>query len=210
MSVVGSRICNSLDTPGLESAFIHNTGTSLAWAPNTDFAVVAIGVDPPLTQQDLALIRKLFEYTPNVCVLLTKVDVLTQAELAEVLHFVREQLGRNLDRPVEVYPYSTRPGFESLRANLEEQFINPTLRALRGQKQAVADHKLQMLLRECGDYLHLILRAAETQDSEKQQFHLRALAGRDSLADAKLELQLVGRHSAGVARGHIGKILVPA
>jgi hypothetical protein len=40
-----------VDTPGLESAFIHNSGTSLGWAPNTDLALVAVGVDPPLTHK---------------------------------------------------------------------------------------------------------------------------------------------------------------
>lgn len=198
-----------VDTPGLESAFVHNTGTSLAWAPNSDLALVAVGVDPPLTQQDLSLIRKLFEYTPKVGVLLTKVDLLTPTEAAEVLRFVRGQLSRNLDRPVELFPYSTRPGFEALKADLQEQFIERTLDAFRSRKQAVAAHKLQGLLRECGDYLQLILQSAQNRHNEKQQFHLRALAGRDSLADTKLELQLVARHHAAVARGHIEKILAP-
>jgi GTP-binding protein EngB required for normal cell division len=198
-----------VDTPGLESAFVHNTGTSLAWAPNTDLAIVAVGVDPPLTQQDLILIRKLFEYTPKVCVLLTKVDVLTETEVAEVLHFVREQLNRNFDQSIEVFPYSTRPGFESLKFNLEEQFISPMLLTLRTQKEAVASHKIQVLLRECADYLQLALRAAETQDNEKQRARRRALAGRDTLAAAKWELELVARHTTRVARYHVEKILAP-
>jgi hypothetical protein len=198
-----------VDTPGLEGPFVHNSRTSMAWAPNTDVALVAIGVDPPLTHRDLVLIRELFNYTPKVCVLLTKVDLLTEMEAAEVLRFVKEQLNRNLDRSVEVFPYSTRPGFGLLKAKLAEQYIEPTRKALRGQKQQIAAHKLRMLLRECADYLQLILRAAETQDQEQRQFRACALAGRDSLADAKLELQLVARHSAGLARSQIEKILAP-
>ncbi len=198
-----------VDTPGLESAFIHNTGTSLAWAPNTDLALVAVGVDPPLTQQDIVLIRQLFEYTPKVCVLLTKVDVLTNAETAEVLRFVRDQLSRHFDRDIEVFPYSTRPGFESLKSDLEERFINPMLATLRRQKEDIATHKRNILLRECGDYLRLALRSAETQDNEKETLRLRALAGRDSLGDVKLELQLVARHNSGLARSQIEKILAP-
>ena len=198
-----------MDTPGLESVFVHNTGTALDWAPNTDLALIAVGVDPPLTQQDILLIRKLFEYTPKVGVLLTKVDVLSKAEAAEVLAFVRDQLRRTFEQNIAVFPYSTRPGFESLRSDLEKQFIGPMLTSLRAQKDEIIIHKLQVLLRECGDYLQLALRSAETQNTEKQQLRLRALAGRDSLADTKLELQLVARHNAGAARGHIEKILAP-
>ncbi len=63
------------DTPGLESAFAHNTEAALGWAPNVDLALVAIAVDPPLSQQDITLIRRLFDYTPRVAVLLTKFDL---------------------------------------------------------------------------------------------------------------------------------------
>ena len=150
-----------VDTPGLESAFIHNSGTSLGWAPNTDLALVAVGVDPPLTQQDIILIRKLFEYTPRVCVLLTKVDVLTKAEAAEVLDFVRGQLGRHFEQNNAVFPYSTRPAFEFLKSDLKKQFIGPMMTTLRAQRQAITTHKLRVLLRECGDYLQLAVRSAE-------------------------------------------------
>ena len=141
--------------------------------------------------------------------LLTKVDVLTKAEAAEVLDFVRDQLSRNFEQTVEVFPYSTRLGFESLKADLEKQFIGPMLATLRKQKEAIVTHRLHVLLRECADYLQLALRSAETSDNEKQELRRRALAGRDSLADTKLELQLVARYNSSFARGHIEKILAP-
>ncbi|MGA7409666.1 MAG: dynamin family protein, partial [Bryobacteraceae bacterium] len=163
-----------IDTPGLESAFTHNTDASLAWVPNVDLALVAVGVDPPLSHQDVVLIHKLFEYTPKVCVLLTKVDLLTEAERDEVLQFVRAQLNRNFERNIEVYPYSTRPGFQGLRSSVEEQFFNPTLSTVREQKLEILNHKLQTLLRECGDYLQLTLCSAEMIDAERQQLRARA------------------------------------
>jgi len=63
-----------VDTPGLDSVFAHNTEASLSWLPNVGLALVAIGVDPPLSQQDIALIRRLYDFTPRVTVLLTKLD----------------------------------------------------------------------------------------------------------------------------------------
>jgi len=43
-----------------------------------DIALVAIAVDPPLSQQDLTLIRTLLDYTPRVAVLPTKFDLLSR------------------------------------------------------------------------------------------------------------------------------------
>src|SRR6266571_237532 len=74
-----------VDTPGLQSILAHNTETSFAWSPNVDLALVAVGVDPPLTQQDVELIERLLRFTPNVSVLLTKMDTLSPGAQDEVL-----------------------------------------------------------------------------------------------------------------------------
>ncbi len=198
-----------VDTPGLDSAFAHNTEASLAWVPNVDVALVAVGVDPSLAQQDVALIRKLFEYTPKVCVLLTKVDILSDAERHEVFHFVREQLNQNFEQQIEIFRYSTRPGFEWLRSDFEERFIGPTLGAIRDRKREILAHKLRTLLRECSDYLQLTLRSAEMIDAQRQELRARAIGEQQALADTKLELQLVAWHNIGITRSHTEKILRP-
>jgi GTP-binding protein EngB required for normal cell division len=198
-----------IDTPGLESALTHNTEASLAWVPNVDIALVAVGVDPPLSHRDVVLIHKLFEYTPKVCVLLTKVDLITEDERQEVFEFVRTQLNRNFEQRIEVFPYSTRLGFESLRAAVKDQLFHPTLATVREQKRDILNHKLQTLLRECGDYLQLMLRSAEMIDAERQQLRTRAAGEKESLSDTKQELQLIARHNIGVARSHIEKTLAP-
>src|ERR1022692_2201754 len=63
-----------VDTPGLDSVFEHNPEASTEWLPNTGLALVAVGVDPPLSHHDIELIRNLSRFTPNISVLLTKVD----------------------------------------------------------------------------------------------------------------------------------------
>jgi hypothetical protein len=78
-----------VDTPGLDSVFEHNTDASIEWLPNTGLALVAVGVDPPLSAHDIELIRDLSRFTPNISVLLTKVDTLAPDERTEVEGFVR-------------------------------------------------------------------------------------------------------------------------
>jgi GTP-binding protein EngB required for normal cell division len=183
------------DTPGLESAFAHNTEDSLRWAPNVDIALVAVAVDPPLSQQDLTLIRKLLGYTPRVAILLTKCDLLSPPEQDQVLEFVRTQLARNIAEPIEVYPYSTRAGYERLHDAFEAEFIDRLRANIAEERTAVANRKIATLIRECGDYIRLTLKSAEMIESEKSKLHARAVQERAVLADTKLELSLIARHA---------------
>ena len=112
-----------VDTPGLESVFEHNTDASLEWLPNVGLALVAVGVDPPLSQHDIELIRNLSRYTPNISLLLTKVDALDENERVQVREFVQKQLARYWNDAVPVFPYSVRPGFEHLRAELDNSLL---------------------------------------------------------------------------------------
>src|SRR5664279_1286612 len=76
-----------VDTPGLESALSHNTQTSLDWLPNVGLALVAVSVDPPLSQRDIDLLKSLYQYTPKVGILLTKADLLSEPELREAVSY---------------------------------------------------------------------------------------------------------------------------
>jgi GTP-binding protein EngB required for normal cell division len=188
------------DTPGLESAFAHNTEASLGWAPNVDVALVTIAVDPPLSQHDLELIRKLLDYTPRVAILLTKVDLLSRPEQGQVLEFVKTQLARNIGEEIEVYPYSTRAGFEHLRSALETEFLGGLRARMAEERTVIANRKMATLVRECTDYMRLSLKSAEMLESEKAKLHTRAVGERTALADTRLELSLIARHAIAGCR----------
>lgn len=198
-----------VDTPGLESAFIHNTEVSLAWAPNVDIALVAVGVDPPLSQQDIELIGRLLKYTPQVAVLLTKVDVLSPAEQCEVLDFVRTELAGKFTRHIPVYPYSIRAGYEKLRLELDRSLIAKIAAEMTDQRQAIMSQKTTTLSRECEDYIQLTLRSAEMFDSERAALQEQVSAERAAFADGKLEIQLIARHAVAGARQMIENVLSP-
>ena len=89
------------------------------WLPNVGLALVAVSVDPPLSQRDIDLLKSLYRYTPKVGVLLTKADLLSEPELEEVVQYVRAQFARNLAGTPQVFPYSTRPGFERFQRALK-------------------------------------------------------------------------------------------
>ncbi len=51
------------------SAFKYNTATSEEWLPQVGAAIVTISADRPLSESDLALLRELEEYTPEIVLL---------------------------------------------------------------------------------------------------------------------------------------------
>jgi GTP-binding protein EngB required for normal cell division len=201
------RSVRFVDTPGLESVLSHNTDASLGWLPNVGLAIVAVGVDPPLSQRDIELIRQLSRYTPNISLLLTKVDVLREQELHQVEDFVRDQLKRHWNGSIPVYPYSIRPGYEALRQRFEEALVSRAVERSGEQRQAILARKLDTLLRECGEYLAVALKSAEAADSERDSLKRKILGEKQALDDSKLSLRLIVRHTATNTREEFARIL---
>ena len=193
-----------VDTPGLESALSHNTQTSLDWLPNVGLALVAVSVDPPLSQRDIGLLQSLYQYTPKVAILLTKADLLSEQELAEVVEFVRAQLTKNLRGTPRVFPYSTKPGFERFRQELEAELVSGTLERFAEERESILIRKMDTLLRECGDFLALSLKAAEMVQSEREALKHHVIGEKEIVDEVKSAVRLVVQHAAGSARSMIG------
>jgi GTP-binding protein EngB required for normal cell division len=200
-----------VDTPGLDSVFEHNSDAALDWLPNVGLALIAVGVDPPLSRHDIELIRNLSRYTPNISLLLTKVDLLDEGERVQVREFIAKELARYWNGAVLVYPYSVRPGFEDLRTELEQSLMS---RAGAGagageQRATILRHKLDSLASECAGYLNLALKAAETADCEREDLRRKILGQKESLDDTRLGLKLIVRHAAGMTRPSFEALLRP-
>jgi GTP-binding protein EngB required for normal cell division len=198
-----------VDTPGLESMLPHNTEASLNWLPNVGLALVAVSVDPALSRQDIELLKNLYRFTTNVSILLTKVDLLGVEERSEVLDYIRTQLTLTFGRSPEIFPYSVRPGYEELRAQLEQRVIKRTLKEFGGRRREILSRKIDTLLRECSDYLTLNRKSAELLDSEREAVKSQVIGQRDAMADVKSELHLIVRHAAGSTRATAAAVLEP-
>jgi GTP-binding protein EngB required for normal cell division len=196
-----------VDTPGLESALSHNTQTSLDWLPNVGLALVAVSVDPPLSQRDIELLKSLYQYTPKVGVLLTKADLVSEPELAEVVEFVRAQLAKNLPGTPHVFPYSTKPGLERFRQALEAELATGTLQHFAQERESILSRKLDTLLRECGDYLALSLKSADLLQQERQALSQQVVGEKELVDDVKSSIRLVVQHAAAGTRSMVANRL---
>jgi GTP-binding protein EngB required for normal cell division len=189
-----------VDTPGLESALLHNTEEALNWLPNVGLALVAVSVDPPLSQQDIELLTRLYRFTPNVTVLLTKVDLIDAAERAEVMTFVTEQLQKAFEPAPQVVPYSVRPGYEDLKASLEGSVFQPVLSRFSQERGAIIRRKIDTLLRECADYVTLSLKSAELAGTQRHALKEQLIGQREVIGDVKAQLRLIAHHAAAGTR----------
>jgi hypothetical protein len=189
-----------VDTPGLDSIFSQNTQSAITWSPNVDLALVAVAVDPPLTQQDVALIERLQRFTPNVSILLTKMDTLDATGQQEVLSFVENQLKSKFPRGLTVFPFSIRPGFEGLRERFERKYAANALASFHERRDAALARKLHTLLQTIGDYLRLSMKSADARGSDREHLRTQVLGSDDLLADQILQFQLLAKHAAGRTR----------
>ncbi len=148
-----------VDTPGTGSSWEHNTETSLGWLPNVGAAIVAINCTQPVADDDIRLIEALTPHTPNVTIVLTKADLLTEEDLAEVLAHVHQRLPTTAGAHAPVLPSSTaarhRPYREQLRQHL--RYLDEThLDAINN----LTGYRAAQLAADCETYLTLSLAAA--------------------------------------------------
>ena len=196
-----------VDTPGLDSALEHNTRTSLEWMPKAGLALVAISVDPPLSAQDLDLLKSLYRHTPRIAILLTKADLLSSRELAEVVEFVRAQLARNFAEPPAVFPYSVKPGYEHLRDALEAELFAEVLEHLQTARESILTRKADTVLGEAGAYLALALKSAELEESEREALKRMVVGEKETLDPVRATIRLVVQHAMAQTRAQVSERL---
>jgi len=98
--------CCLVDTPGLGSVFEANSAAARGFVPQIDAAIVVVGADPPISGEELTLVREVGESVEGLVFVLNKMDRIPEAERREALVFtervVRERLGRPVGHVFEV------------------------------------------------------------------------------------------------------------
>ena len=173
-----------VDTPGLGSAFAHNTEVALQWLPNVGAALVAVSCDAPLSEGDLGLLEELRRHTPKIVLLLTKADLLTPPQRAEVLAFVERQARRKWGTDLPVFFYSVRPEEAALKSELDQKLFGPLIRNYDEAVGQIGRHKLLSLLGQTLNYLQIALAAATQAESARQ-------ALRQALADERRQFDML-------------------
>lgn len=177
-----------VDTPGLGSIFGAANSVSTSWLPNTGTALVAVTATQPLSAADLHLIDQLTTFTPDIAVVLTKTDLLTDGDLKEVRDFVHDQVLARTGMDLPVLAFSALSTDPSARSDLEAYLRLGQERHLDAIHR-LTRHRLSQLADECREYLRLALAANQAGAQAVDRLATALLTERTRLrqvpADAK-------------------------
>jgi GTPase Era involved in 16S rRNA processing len=81
-----------IDTPGIGSTLTHNTEAALRVLPECDAALFIVSADPPITETELAYLRRLEPKIGRTFFIINKIDYLTSGEQRDVIDFLRKVL----------------------------------------------------------------------------------------------------------------------
>lgn len=166
-----------VDTPGLGSAHAHNTRASLEWLPRVGGALLAVSVSHPVSEHDLKLLAEVSRHTPEIAILLTKADLVSDAQLDAVVEFTQRQVAQHTGRELPVLPYSVAPSLGAMREEVR-RFLHDRIVARREETfGGIVEHKVRALSDGCRSYLELALAAAEAVEGAREE--LRAVLARE-------------------------------
>ena len=98
-----------VDTPGIGSVFALNTETTVTYIPKIDIAVVVLGSDPPVSAEELSLIKAVSQRANTLYVVLNKADLVDPQAIERVKEFTRDVIKSELGtEPERIFHVSAR------------------------------------------------------------------------------------------------------
>ncbi len=102
-----------IDTPGIGSTYADNTRTTYDLMSKLDAAIIVMGSDPPIGQNELDLIKEVRRYVDMIFFVQNKIDIVSREECRETLLFSRAVIKDSLDMDVRIYPVSSKKGLNA-------------------------------------------------------------------------------------------------
>jgi len=180
-----------VDTPGLGSIFKHNSDVTEQWVPEIGVAIIAISADRPLSENEILLIKEAEKYSPNIVILLTKVDLFTHEQIGEISGFVKQSLHKAFNREIPVYCYSSKQNSEKYRQELIDGIFNPLIKNFSSEFDKIITYKIESLAQACLSYLELSLSVSKKSDAERNELKSQILNEQLTIGYIRDELLLL-------------------
>lgn len=88
-----------VDTPGLGSIFKHSANRTREFLPRVDVALLVLGAEPPITDEELELAEEASQVASHLWVVINKADLFPPNSLARILKFTANALASKLAVP---------------------------------------------------------------------------------------------------------------
>jgi small GTP-binding protein len=97
-----------VDTPGTNAIIRRHEELTRDFIPRSDLVLFITSADRPFTESERAFLAAIQEWGKKIVIVLNKVDMLEEQELAQVIAFIRENARDLLGFTPEVFPVSAR------------------------------------------------------------------------------------------------------
>jgi GTP-binding protein EngB required for normal cell division/predicted component of type VI protein secretion system len=102
-----------VDTPGIGSAYNHNTDVTRAYLPQADAVIFVASVEQPVSRSELQFLTDIRNHADRIFCMLNKTDYLSESELAESVAFSTAAVREALGAEVPVFPVSARKALQA-------------------------------------------------------------------------------------------------
>ena len=168
-----------VDTPGLGSLSLEGAQETLFYLPHCDLGVVLIDASSHLQSDDVNTLDALRAASIPSLAVLSKIDLVLEQDRETLLHYVREQLTRQLGTEIPVVPISIRPELQDLLENWIRNELAPRVADARRLSQESNQRKIRSLGQRV---LHALERTANVGS-------IPGGKGLDELRKAELQLR---------------------
>lgn len=158
-----------VDTPGIGSIWKHNTETTTDWFPETGGVLFVISADRPISENELSLLKEVYSYTPEIAVVITKVDLYKEEQIREIELFTAEALRKTFDRDFPVIRYSAYSHSNEYNKEIEQNVFLPIAQNREKTYHEILQHKISSLAKQCLSYLNISYQASLKKESEKNK-----------------------------------------
>jgi len=184
---------NLVDTPGLGSVFHHSAAATKRFLPRVDVGVVVLGADPPLTQEELALLAQAKKRASHLVLVLNKADRVSPEAMTRACEFTARMVPQegkaSVEGPYLVSSWQALHGGDPGVSRLLERLLELASTARSDLAEASALRAGASLGEELRTFCQLQLAAlrepAETLAAKLAAFR-EAIADLDDLAVAAL------------------------
>ena len=108
------RHINIVDTPGTNAIIREHQAITEDFVPRSDLVLFITSADRPFTESERNFLAQIKEWGKKVVMVINKVDIFdAEADLSQVLNFVRENSTILLDMTPDIFPVSARNALQA-------------------------------------------------------------------------------------------------
>jgi small GTP-binding protein len=105
-----------VDTPGTNAVIRRHEEITRDFVPRADLVLFVTSSDRPFTESERSFLELIRDWGKKVVIVVNKIDLLSEPDLADVLAFVERHATALLGSRPEIFPLASRPAFAARQA----------------------------------------------------------------------------------------------